>query len=244
MTKFFSYVFEVAQRFCDMLATVEQLKQLWILETVSREDLQQLQPHSPVQSFQKNEIVMIEGNYLPACLFGLITGTLQIQKTASTGKETVVRVIRSGQIFAAPAIFGNQIAPATVLSQEDSLVVTIEKTAIIEAIQKTPDIALRILETFNKRLQLLHETVHGLISERAIVRLARLILYHAKEYGTTQKQEGDVLNVKLPYYQMARMTGITYEECTRLLKRMETAVSYQRGGTIVICDWGLITSFT
>lgn len=244
MTKIFNYVFEIAQRVCNMLATVEQLKQLWILETVSIENLEQLQPHSPLKSFQKDEIVMIEGNHLPACLFSLITGTLQVQKTTSTGKETVVRVIRSGQIFAAPAMFGDRIAPATVVSQEDSLVVTIDKTAIIEAIQKNPDIALRILETFNQRLQLLHETVHGLISERAIVRLARLIFYHAKEYGTIQQEEGDILKVKLPYYQMARMTGITYEECTRLLKKMETAVHYRRGGTIIIRDWEFIASFT
>ena len=52
MTKIFSYVFEIAQRVCNMLATVEQLKQLWILETVSIENLEQLQPHSPLKSFQ------------------------------------------------------------------------------------------------------------------------------------------------------------------------------------------------
>ncbi|AFZ44186.1 transcriptional regulator, Crp/Fnr family [Halothece sp. PCC 7418] len=227
-----------------MLATIEQLQQLWILRTLSEENLSQLQPHAEIRTFQKEEMVMIEEDELPACLFALVEGKLQIQKTATTGKETVVRMIHAGEMFAAPAMFGNQIAPATVVCQEKSVVVMIDKNAIIDAIQETPEIALQILATFNQRLQHLHETVHGLISERATVRLARLILYQAKEYGTRQEKEGEILNVKLPYYQMARMVGITYEECTRLLKKMETAVSYRRGGTILIHDWELMAAFT
>jgi CRP-like cAMP-binding protein len=226
-----------------MLATVGQLQQLWILQNLSLENLHQLQPYAELCKYQKDEMIMIEGDPLPASLFALVEGRLQVQKTADTGKETVVRVIRSGEIFAAPAMFGDRVAPATVLSQDLSLVVRIEKTAILEAIRETPDMALRILETFNQRLQHLHETVHGLISERAIARLARLILYHAREEGTRQQQEGELLNVQLSYYQMARMIGITYEECIRLLKKMEAAVTYRRGGTLILHDWALLESF-
>ena len=226
-----------------MLATVEQLQQLGILQFLSEENLQQLQPHAEIRQFQKNEMVMIEGDSLPACLFALLEGKLQIQKTADTGKETVMRVIRAGQIFAAPAMFGNQIAPATAIAQEAATVVKIDKTAILDAIGTNPEIALRILETFNQRLQHLHETVHGLISERAIARLARLILYHGKEYGTTSKTEGDLINVQLSYYQMARMIGITYEECIRLIKKMSQAITYHRGGTLIIHNWQSLESF-
>jgi len=226
-----------------MLATVEQLQTIWILQNLSLDHLNPLTSYARVYKYDKGEMVMIEEDDLPAGLFALVEGTLQIQKTASTGKETVVRLIRSGQIFAAPALFGNQIAPATVVSQETSLVVMIDKGAILESIQKTPEIALRILETFNQRLQHLHETVHGLISERAIARLARLILYQAHEQGTTPNPEGERLNVKLSYYQMARMIGIAYEECIRLLKQMASAVIYRRGGTLIIKDWHQLESF-
>ncbi|QDZ41302.1 Crp/Fnr family transcriptional regulator [Euhalothece natronophila Z-M001] len=226
-----------------MLATVKQLQQLWILNSLSEENLEELQPHAKIRQFQKDEMVMIEGDHLPACLFALLEGQLQIQKTADTGKETVVRVIRPGQIFAAPAMFGNQIAPATVIAKAPVVVVMLDKGAILDAIGKNPEIALRILETFNQRLQHLHETVHGLISERAIARLARLILYHGKEYGTMQKAEGEVIQVKLSYYQMARMIGITYEECIRLIKKMSEAITYRRGGTLIIHNWQSLESF-
>ncbi|PSO50353.1 MAG: cyclic nucleotide-binding protein [Cyanobacteria bacterium SW_9_44_58] len=226
-----------------MLATAEQLQKISIFKNLSLKNLNQLQPYAELRTYYKNEMVMIEKDSIPAKLFALVEGKLQIQKTASTGKETVVRIIRSGELFAVPAMFGNQIAPATVVSQETSQIVRVDKRAILDAISDTPEIALRILEIFNQRLQHLHETVHGLISERAIARLARLILYQAQEQGTTAQANGNVINVKLSYYQMARMIGITYEECIRLLKQMEGAVTYRRGGTIIIHDWECLDSF-
>jgi CRP/FNR family transcriptional regulator, cyclic AMP receptor protein len=95
---------------------------------------------------------------------------------------------------------------------------------------------LRMLMVLNSRIQQLHETVHGLVSERAIVRLARLIQYFAVEYGTELNQQGKTLKVKLPYYRIARGIGITYEECVRLIKSLKTTVAYSRGGKITILD--------
>jgi hypothetical protein len=36
---------------------------------------------------------------------------------------------------------------------------------------------------------------------------------------------------------MARSIGITYEECARLVKSIDSIVTYQRGGTIIVRDW-------
>ena len=180
---------------------------------------------------------MQEGDRLPQQLHGLITGRLEIKKTAANGKETVMRLIPPGELFAAPAIFGNGIAPATVICQLESQVLTIDREALLTAIAHTPEISLRILEVFNQRLQQLHNTVHGLISERAIVRLVRLIQYYRDRDGTHSVTEGDLLNIKLPYYQIARSIGITYEECVRLFKKLKGIVIYKRGGTIIIQDW-------
>ena len=166
-----------------------------------------------------------------------MTGRLEIKKTAANGKETVVRLIPAGELFAAPAIFGNGISPATVICQVESQVLTIDREALLTAISHAPEISLRILEVFNQRLQQLHNTVHGLISERAMVRLVRLIQYYRERDGADSTPEGDHLNIKLPYYQIARSIGITYEECVRLFKKLKGIVNYKRGGTIIVQDW-------
>lgn len=217
-------------------SSLVQLKQISIFQDLAVAQLESLLPHSYIREYQKDEIVMQEGDRLPQQLHALVAGKLEIKKTAENGKETIVRLIPAGEIFAAPAIFGNGIAPATVICQLPSQVLTIERDALLQAIAASPEISLKILEVFNQRLQQLHITVHGLISERAIVRLVRLIQYYRDRDGTHPVAEGDCLNVKLPYYQIARSIGITYEECVRLVKKLKGIIIYKRGGTIIIIE--------
>ena len=62
------------------------------------------------------------------------------------------------------------------------------------------------------------------------------IQYAAWQYGTKVTAAGEQLRIKLPYYQMARSIGITYEECSRLMKGLQGTVGYGRGGKILILD--------
>ena len=219
-----------------MKATIENLTQLSLFADLSPEELESLQHHTQIQHYQREEIIFHEGDPLPAKLHVLVSGTLRVHKSSATGKETILRTLRAGDIFAAPALFGNEQAPATVMVMEACQVLTIARTTLLDTIQQTPELGLRLLVVFNQRLQQLHNMVHGLVSERAVVRLARLIQYSAWCHGTEVTADGDLLRVPLPYYQMARSIGITYEECARLMKGLQGAVQYGRGGKIVIRD--------
>ncbi len=219
-------------------SSIAQLQQISIFQNLATTQLESLTPYSYVREYQQGEIVIHEGEQLPQQLHALITGGLEIKKTAANGKETVVRLIRGGELFAAPAIFGNGISPATAICQVNSQVLTIDRDALLQAISHSPEISLGILAVFNQRLQQLHNTVHGLISERAMVRLIRLIQYYCDRDGTYELAEGSCLNTKLPYYQIARSIGITYEECVRLFKKLKGIVIYKRGGQIIVQDWG------
>jgi len=225
-------------------ASLFQLQQISIFQDLDSSQIKGLLPYSYVREYQPNEIIMWEGDRLPEQLHCLITGLLEIKKTSVNGKETVMRLIPAGEIFAAPAIFGNGIAPATIVCQIPSQVLTIEREALLNAISQTPEISLRILQVFNQRLQQLHNTVHGLISERAIVRLVKLMEYYRDRDGIQKVTEGELLNIKLPYYQLARSIGITYEECVRIFKGLKEIVIYRRGGKIIVRDWQKLRTFS
>jgi len=124
-----------------------------------------------------------EGDRLPAKLYSLLSGTIQITKTAITGKQTILRTLSPGKIFAAPALLGNGITPATVTAESDCQILTVERDALLNAIQENPEIALRMLKQ-------LHETVHGLVSERAIIRLARFINMLQPNMALNQAKKG------------------------------------------------------
>ncbi|MBD1909455.1 MULTISPECIES: Crp/Fnr family transcriptional regulator [unclassified Leptolyngbya] len=218
-------------------ATPEQLVSVSVFARLQPEQLAHLQPHSHVQLYQAGEIVSHEGDRLPARLYALLDGLLRISKTASNGKETILRTLSKGEIFAAPALFGDGTAPATVTAESDVQILTVDREALLAAIQSNPEIALNMMAVFNQRLQQLHEMVHGLVSERAIVRVARLIQSYAREQGAEEVKQGIRLQRHLSYYEIARSVGITYEECVRLFKQLQSVAAYSRGGTITILDW-------
>ncbi|MEI1377502.1 Crp/Fnr family transcriptional regulator [Nostoc sp. UHCC 0926] len=219
-----------------MQASLEQLSQIIVFSGLETADKVNLQPYTQVQRYRKGEIILHENDVLPGKLYAVVSGSIQITKTAITGKETILRALAAGEIFAAPALLGNGISPATVTAESDCEILTVERDALLKAIGQNPEIVLRMLMVFNSRIQQLHETVHGLVSERAIVRLARLIQYFAAESGTESSPQGECLKVKLSYYRMARSSGITYEECVRLIKSLKSVIAYRRGGTIIILD--------
>jgi len=220
-----------------MKATVEQLASISVFTQLQPEQLSSLQPYTSVHTYQQGEIVSHEGDRLPARLYALITGLLRVSKTATTGKETILRSLFPGDIFAAPALFGNGIAPATVIAEERAQILMVEREALLAVIQDSPDIALKMMAVFNHRLQQLHEMVHGLVSERAIVRIARLLQSVVTEQDIEPNHEPIYLRQSLSYYEIARSIGITYEECVRLFKQLQSIVSYSRGGHIIITDW-------
>ncbi|MBD2362626.1 Crp/Fnr family transcriptional regulator [Anabaena minutissima FACHB-250] len=219
-----------------MQASLEQVAQINVLAGLPLADQVSLQRHTLVQSYSKGEIILHEGDRLPAKLYAVVSGTIQITKTATTGKETILRNLADGEIFAAPALLGNGTSPATVMAESDCEILTVERDALLKAIQQQPDIAIRMLVVLNNRIQLLHETVHGLVSERATIRLVRLILYFADESGTVSTPQGESLKTELSYYRMARSVGIAYEECLRLIKSLKSVITYSRGGKIIIID--------
>jgi CRP/FNR family cyclic AMP-dependent transcriptional regulator len=224
-----------ALNYLPMKATIEQLAKVAIFTHLNPEQAAQLLPDAGVQHYQVGETIMQENDRLSAALYVLIEGKLRVVKTATTGKETLLRILSAGEFFAAPALFGKAIAPATVIAESSVQVLTVKRETLLKAIQVTPEIALSMMAVFNQRLQQLHETVHGLVSERAIVRLARLIQDSATEQQINPTQSGTEVDLQ-SHYHMARRIGITYEECVRLFKQMQGIVSYRRGGKITILN--------
>ncbi|AFY37759.1 putative transcriptional regulator, Crp/Fnr family [[Leptolyngbya] sp. PCC 7376] len=220
-----------------MNATIQQLKTIHIFSDLNAEVLAELARSSEIDIYQQGEVLIHEGEKFPAKLHVIFCGRFLVSKIALSGKESNLRALSSGEMFAAPALFGDGIAPATVTALQDSQIITIDKSALIKTIQTAPEVALHILHYFNQRLQEMHQTIHGLISEKAVIRLARLIQYTARQYGVQETKKGACLKARLPHQQMARMVGITYEESVRIVKKeLATIILYERGGIITIQD--------
>ncbi|MEL6224674.1 MAG: Crp/Fnr family transcriptional regulator [Cyanobacteria bacterium J06627_8] len=216
--------------------TVDQLQHLPLFEDLALPLVENLASHSQLTHHEADTVVFYEGDDLPECLHLLMSGRLRMGKVAASGKETILRILPAGEIFAAPAIFGNGKAPATATALESSTVIMLEKHALLDSFTQTPELAMHLLGIFNERLQRLHNQVHGLASEKAIVRLVHYLEYAIEHTGSEVVEAGEQMRSHLSHYQIARSIGITYEECVRLFKQLSPIVTYQRGGIITVSN--------
>ena len=70
-----------------MQATIEQISQITVFGGVEPEELAILLLHTQLQFYSQGEIIMHEGEFLPAKLYSLLSGSIQITKIALTGNK-------------------------------------------------------------------------------------------------------------------------------------------------------------
>jgi len=88
-----------------------QLRQIGIWADLGEAQLAALQSCARVRAYARHEFIMQEGDRLPRQLYTLLDGWLRVSKTSATGKETILRAIPPGELFAAPAMFGEVRRP-------------------------------------------------------------------------------------------------------------------------------------
>jgi CRP/FNR family transcriptional regulator len=211
----------------------ELLSKLPIFASLEPRHVEALSRLSVVRAYDRGECVFLEGEPLPVCFHVLMAGTLQIVKISLSGKETAIRLIRPGELFAWAALLDTGMAPATARAMTPSRVLKVPRDALMQLLSEDPAVALKLLATLSERLRDVHEQLHAVVSERARTRLARLILRH-------QQREGLAVQTPLPHQVLARMAGITYEESVRIVGEWshgETPMlAYRRGGHITVLD--------
>jgi CRP-like cAMP-binding protein len=79
------------------------------------------------KSLRKREILFQEGDEGQSLYF-CARGSIQLHKTAASGQEVVIKVIRPGELFAEAVLFEKQRYPVTAVALETGFVYRIPKT--------------------------------------------------------------------------------------------------------------------
>lgn len=219
--------------------TPADLRQLEFFNSLAESELETLANRARLIRLESGQTLFLEGEPIEPALRFVYVGGIQIRKTAASGKETVLRLIRQGELFGVAALFDRKLAPGSAVATELTEVLEIPMHDMIEHLAGSPEIALKLLVTFAQRLRDSQDTLHMVISGRARTRLARLILATIDQDGALKGPEGYRLKTKLPHATMSRMVGITYEECVRLIRDWShdpAILRYERGGVITVLD--------
>jgi CRP-like cAMP-binding protein len=152
------------------------LQESYLFEGLSEDELASLARQCRLIEHQAGEILFQEGD--PADYFYiLLSGQIQAYKISAEGKEMILHLFNSGDIFAEfPVFSGVQTYPANTLCLKDSKLLAIHGRGFKELAASRTDILLKILIRLSERLRYFTSLVEDLSLRNVDARLAKYLL--------------------------------------------------------------------
>ncbi len=203
------------------LSCKEYLRQTPVFSDLSDGELEEIVPFMVKRKLRKDTVIFHEGD--PAAAFYLVkTGRVKIYKVSHEGREQVLAIIDSGQIFGDVPMFDGGPYPASAATMVDSEIYLIRRDDFQDLLKRHPEIALKIISVLGARLRQALELIRDLSFKQVPHRLAGLLLKLADRYG--KEADGRVrIDLPLSRKDLADIAGTSRETVTRELKRIERA---------------------
>lgn len=193
----------------------EVLGRLPLFAGLEPADLQSLGALVRKRSFPKGSTVFSEGEPV-AGLYFLMLGRLKIIRRSVDGQESIIHVLRTGEIFGGAAFFDRGPLPATAETLADSVVGVLERRDLEELLRQRPQVAMKMLEAMGERLRETQRRLAGLSRQDVSSRLAEVLLILGRKFGTAAGAELR-LGAPLTHQELADLIGSSRETVSRIL---------------------------
>lgn len=167
-----------------------------------------------ITTFEKGELLFSEGE--TAYGFYLISeGWVKIYKLSSKGKEHILHLLTSGEVFAEVILIGSPSYPAWAQALTKLEVIFFEKNKFLTLIRQHPELALNFIGILILKIKGLVKTIENLTLKEA----EKKLLHYLWELSQEGKKENFFL--KIPKFQLALLLGITPETLSRIFKKLK-----------------------
>ncbi|MBI3055991.1 MAG: Crp/Fnr family transcriptional regulator [Betaproteobacteria bacterium] len=196
------------------------LKNIPLFAGLPDSDLQAIVRKAVLKSYEKNAIVVTEGEFTKS-LYVILSGRIKVYLDDENGKELVLDSKGPGEYFG-EMVLDEGPRSASVVTTEPSTFAVIATAVFKDLLVKHPEIALIVIKNLIRMARGLDENVRSLAMLDVYGRVSRMLLDLAVE------QKGMlVIPEKLTQREMANRVGTSREVINRILRDL-TAGGYIR----------------
>lgn len=199
-------------------------------------DLDEISQHKVTNTYKKGQTLFVQGNH-PFGLYCINSGNIKVTKTGTDGKESIVRIVKGGDVLGHRSLFTSDYYTATATAIEETKVCFIDKKYILRLMQEKPSVSLNIINKLSRDMGAAENKVSSFHQKNVRERLAELLLLLKESHGL--KIEGDKykLDIKLTREEMATMIGTANETLIRFISEFkDEGLIEQEGKVIIICN--------
>lgn len=190
--------------------------------------MRQLMRQSAVRAYKRHEIIFMEGDAY-AGLYLVLSGRVKAFKTNPEGKEQIIHLLGPREPFADVPLFTGGPYAVTAQALEDTRLLFIPRQAFLDLLHGNPEISLRMLGAFAKRLRQMVNLVESLSLKEVTARLARYLADEAT------KASHSTFDLPISKVNLAAFLGTIPETLSRSLHELENrGIIAVQGKQIVI----------
>jgi CRP/FNR family transcriptional regulator, cyclic AMP receptor protein len=153
-------------------------------------------------------------------IFFLETGVVKIFDLSSSGGETIFWYCFPHDVFGAGGISGSLLQSVHAQAVEPSTVYVLSRSDFEDILKQFPQLAINVVRLMGARLRLACDSMVALAEQRTELRLARVLLRLAHNYG--MRVEGHVaLRMRVSNQELAGMIGSSRQTVNSLLHEFE-----------------------
>lgn len=139
-------------------------------------------------------------------LYIIIKGAVKIFVPATDGREVVLAVQRTGDLFGEMSLLDDERRSASATTLEDTEMVSLSRQDFQDVLARHPDACRAILDVLVKRLRQTNQGIQDAYLLDVPGRLARRLLILAEDHGI-DTDEGREIGLKLSQQDLASMIG-------------------------------------
>ena len=214
----------------DFLSTVS------IFSDLNQETLERVKNITTERKYPKGSMIILEEEYGDK-LFIVKEGTVKITRVNDEGKEVILALLGSSEIFGEMAILDGESRSANVLAQENCNLIVVSSGDFIEILKDNFKVSFALMSELAKKIRKSDLQIEALSLSDAEHRIGVSILSLAEDMGVIRN--GKVTIQNLPFQQdIANMSGTSRETVSRILKIFEDRqLILKEGHKVLIPDY-------
>lgn len=167
-------------------------------------------------------------------VYAIVSGRVRIVSTSDDGKEVVLRILRSGDVFGELGLLAGGHRTATVIAAEATELVSIGRKEFFALLEREPKVSVQMLAVLAEQIGDLTDQLSDFVFYGLPVRLAKRLMALVREEGV-ETAAGVRIALELSQQELANLVGTSRESVNKQLRAWEDAgwIRLDRGVLLV-----------
>ena len=183
-----------------------------------------------VSEYRKNQKVVSQGDVADAVYY-VQEGQVKVCVISEQGKEAVVALHGQGDFFGEGCLTGQPLRLATVAAMTDSVIMRIDKAAVVRVLKEEPKFSEMFLSYILARNARVEEDLVDQLFNSSEKRLARVLLLMAN-FGKEGRQEAVI--AKISQETLAEMVGTTRSRVSYFMNKFRKLGFIEYNGALEV----------